>query len=125
MHTKLRTRIKKREMDLPLIILMLSAVMQLLLWARLNLRHQYIFDYDAAKLFYHTLCMWREKTLLIPDWLYMTTGEWDCASLPAILFSYPAKSLLMCQFLTNSIRKFYGNCAAVRWSAAVEKWNGE
>lgn len=86
MHTKLRTRIKKREMDLPLIILMLSAVMQLLLWARLNLRHQYIFDYDAAKLFYHTLCMWREKTLLIPDWLYMTTGEWDCASLPAILF---------------------------------------
>ncbi|MGN0990665.1 MAG: hypothetical protein ACI4O4_04340, partial [Candidatus Ventricola sp.] len=86
MHTKLHSPTGRRNTDLPLIVLALSACMQILLWAILNLRYPYIFDYDAAKLFYHVICMWREKTLLIPDWVYMTTGEWDCASLPALLF---------------------------------------
>ncbi|MGN0772604.1 MAG: hypothetical protein ACI4MP_02280 [Candidatus Ventricola sp.] len=83
---KTRLGIREKKIDLAQAILALAVWMEILLWARMNLKYQYIFDYDASKLFYHVICMWKEKTLLIPDWVYMTTGEWDCASLPALLF---------------------------------------
>jgi len=84
MITRFRERLKKT--DLSLGILALAVLAQILLWVRMNLKYQYIFDYDASMLFYHVISMWKEKTLLIPDWIYMSTGEWDCASLPAFLF---------------------------------------
>lgn len=77
---------KRKHADAALAILAVSAVMEILLWARINLKYQYIFDYDASKLFYHVICMWREKHILIPGWDYMTTGEWDCASFLALPF---------------------------------------
>lgn len=77
---------RRKKIDLSLGILVLAVLAQIVLWVRMNLKYQYIFDYDASMLFYHVICMWKEKTLLIPDWIYMSTGEWDCASLPAFLF---------------------------------------
>lgn len=44
----------------------------------------YVFDCDAAKLMYHAVKMWENKSLIIPNWTYMTTGEWDCSSLLAM-----------------------------------------
>lgn len=76
--------LKRKRWDLPLIILALSVLMQLALWARMNLKYFYVTDYDASMLFYHVMSMWKEKALLIPDWVYMTTGEWDCASVLAL-----------------------------------------
>lgn len=61
-------------------------VIQLLLWGYLNLFCRFVNDHDAAKVFYHTMQMWEERTLLIPGWQYMTTAEWDCAALPALPF---------------------------------------
>lgn len=44
----------------------------------------YVFDCDAAKLMYHAVEMWENKSLIIPNWTYMTTGEWDCSSILAM-----------------------------------------
>lgn len=49
-----------------------------------NLAANYVFDQDTAKLMYHTIKMWENKSLIIPDWTYMTTGEWDCSSILAM-----------------------------------------
>lgn len=49
-----------------------------------NFAANYVFDQDTAKLMYHTIKMWENKSLIIPDWTYMTTGEWDCSSILAM-----------------------------------------
>ncbi len=49
-----------------------------------NFATNYVFDQDSAKLMYHTIKMWENKSLIIPDWTYMTTGEWDCSSILAM-----------------------------------------
>lgn len=43
-------------------------------------------DCDMAMLYVHTIEMWRNKTLLIPDWMYLTSLELDCPALFAALF---------------------------------------
>lgn len=49
-----------------------------------NLITDYSCDDDAAKLMYHTIKMWEGRSLILPNWSYMTTGEWDCSSFPAM-----------------------------------------
>lgn len=41
-------------------------------------------DCDNAKLFVHTMNMWREKSLFLPGWTYTTTLELDCSSILAL-----------------------------------------
>lgn len=43
-------------------------------------------DCDMAMLYVHTIEMWKNKTLLIPDWMYLTSLELDCPALFATLF---------------------------------------
>lgn len=38
-------------------------------------------DCDGAMLYVHAIEMWRNKTFLIPEWQYITTGEIDCSLL--------------------------------------------
>ena len=41
-------------------------------------------DGDNAKLFVHTIKMWEHKSIIIPNWSYMTTLEIDCSSILAL-----------------------------------------
>lgn len=47
---------------------------------------QDILDCDLAKLMRHTIEMAHCRSLFVPEWNYLTTGEMDCASLLAIPF---------------------------------------
>ena len=81
-------------------------IVQFLLWGWLNLHYQYVNDHDSAKALYHTICMWEEKTLLIPGWKYMTTAEWDCSVLPALLFYGMTGDILLSFAIANIIHVF-------------------
>ena len=75
--------------DRRLTVLFRSGSVMLLLftlgaWFTLNLFHQYVQDCDAAKVFYHAAQIAENGTFAIPGWKYLTTGEWDCATLFAI-----------------------------------------
>ena len=76
-------------------------VIELLLWGWLNLHEQFVNDHDSAKVLYHAMCMWEEKTLLIPGWKYMTTAELDCSALPATLFYGITGNILLSFALAN------------------------
>jgi len=78
-------------------------IIQFLLWGWLNFHYQYVNDHDSAKVLYHTIRMWEEKTLLIPGWKYMTTAEWDCSALPALLFYGITGDVLLSFAITNVI----------------------
>ncbi len=43
-------------------------------------------DCDTGKLFSHIVKMWEHKSLIIPEWAYTTTLEWDCTTLFSLLF---------------------------------------
>lgn len=59
--------------------------LQIVLLIYCNFFHvQDVVDNDFAKLARHAMEMWNNKTLFIPDWDYLTTGEMDCAALLAI-----------------------------------------
>lgn len=60
------------------------AVIEIAFLIYYNFATNYVFDHDSAKLMYHTIKMWENKSLIIPDWTYMTTGEWDCSSILAM-----------------------------------------
>lgn len=49
-----------------------------------NFATNYVVDQDSAKLMYHSMKMWENKSLIIPDWDYVSTGEWDCSSMLAM-----------------------------------------
>lgn len=78
-------------------------VIALVLWGWLNLHEQHVNDHDSAKVLYHTVRMWEEKTLLIPGWKYMTTAEWDCSALPALMFYGLTGDILLSFALSNII----------------------
>lgn len=50
---------------------------------------------------YHAMCMWEEKTLLIPGWNYVSTAEWDCSALPAMLLYGLTDNILLSFALAN------------------------
>lgn len=41
-------------------------------------------DGDSARLYLHMEAIWNAKTLFVPDWIYPTTVELDCALLFAL-----------------------------------------
>lgn len=82
-------------------------IIQILLWGWLNFHYQYVNDHDSAKVLYHTMRMWEEKTLLIPGWKYMTTAEWDCSALPALLFYGMTGNILLSFAIANVIHVFF------------------
>lgn len=43
-------------------------------------------DGDSARLYLHMEAIWNAKTLFVPDWIYPTTVELDCALLFALPF---------------------------------------
>ena len=52
-------------------------------------------DQDYAKILRHVIEMAKHHTLFLPNWEYLTTGEMDAASLPAILFYSLTKNIYL------------------------------
>lgn len=78
---KLRIKLSWERLFLALVIV------QFAMAAFFNLAYtQRAVDTDSAKLFVHAMEMSKNNTLLIPDWEYTTTMEWDTAALLAIPF---------------------------------------
>ena len=72
-------------------------------WFWFNLGRQYVQDWDAAKVYYHAAQMWNSKTIAIPGWIYETTGEWDCSSLPSILLYGLTGNILLSFGISNCL----------------------
>ena len=82
-------------------------VLQIAVLCYFNLTHIiYIQDDDVAKLFRHTMEMWDERTLFIPNWSYITTGEQDCAALLAIPFYALTRNIYLAFGLSNIVNIF-------------------
>lgn len=66
---------------------MILMIVQFTMAAYFNLAYtERAVDTDAAKLFVHAMEMSKNNALLIPEWEYTTTMEWDTAALLAIPF---------------------------------------
>lgn len=75
-----KENVKKIEISL---FLLLFFQFLLLSFCNLTLIEENL-DCDNAKLFRHVIEMWRQKTLIIPNWSYTTTLEYDCGTLIAL-----------------------------------------
>lgn len=60
-------------------------------------------DCDNSQLYRHVIEMWRNKTLLIPNWLYSTTLEYDCVALFAVPIYGITKNIFLACGLSNII----------------------
>ncbi len=60
-------------------------------------------DYDAAKLFGNVREMAATNSIIIPDWVYATTCEWDTSALFALPLYYLTADLLLSFKLANII----------------------
>ncbi len=56
-----------------------------LIWLNIFHIHDGV-DQDFSKLLRHVYEMAANRTLFLPNWNYLTTGEQDCAALPAVFF---------------------------------------
>lgn len=58
-------------------------------------------DNDAAKLFLHTIEIWKNKKIFLPNWVNQTTLEIDCAALLAFPFYGIFKNIYIAFGLSN------------------------
>ena len=77
-------------------------VAEILIWFLVIWKRPYIMDNDAGKLYNHIAQIWKEKKLFLPEWKYITTGEWDCASTIA-LFVYGITKNIIASFQVANI----------------------
>ena len=67
------------------LIIILAVQFCLIMYSNLTMIEKNL-DCDTGKLFNHIAEIWRQKQLLLPNWDYLTTLEWDCSSLFALPF---------------------------------------
>lgn len=60
-------------------------------------------DGDVGMLFHHTAEIWRQKNVLLPDWDYRTTLEWDCSSILAVPFYAVTHNIILSFGLSNIV----------------------
>lgn len=92
MKDKRETRFKNIELYDWIWIGILAS--EILIWFLVIWKRPYIMDPDAGKLYNHMAQIWKNKTLFLPDWMYVSTGEWDCASTIALLVYGITKNII-------------------------------
>ena len=75
-------KFRKSNKFILICVLLLCVQCILLIFCNLTLANRNI-DRDSSEVFVHAIEMWRNKQILIPDWVYTTTLELDCALLLA------------------------------------------
>lgn len=76
---------------------------ELLFWILINISTNFLRDFDFAGVVYHSMKMWEGKSLVLPNWTYSTTGEWDCASLLAMPLYGILKDIFLAFGIANII----------------------
>lgn len=100
----MKKRFKFRQKSKLELITLAILIFQIAALCYFNLTHiVYVQDDDVAKLFRHTMEMWDERTLFIPNWSYITTGEQDCAALLAIPFYALTRNIYLAFGLSNIV----------------------
>lgn len=100
-------KIRKSNKFILICVLLLCVQCILLTFCNLMLANRNI-DRDSSEVFMHAIEMWRNKQILIPNWVYTTTLELDCALLLAVpLFGLTGDIYL--SFALSNI------CFAVLW----------
>lgn len=85
-------------------ILMLLLMIQICLIAHSNITLiGKNLDCDTGKLFNHIAEMGKQKTILLPNWDYVSTLEWDCSSLLALPFYMVTQNIIISFGLSNII----------------------
>lgn len=80
------TVVKKLSTSMRYVIPAALLVQVLFLIIMMFLSGNTMIDGDSARLYLHMEAIWNEKTLFVPDWIYPTTVELDCALLFALPF---------------------------------------
>lgn len=73
-----------KEQDILTCLLAAMVAGEFLLLVYYNLTADFIYDQDASKVLYRAVKMWENGSLVLPNWTYETTGEWDCVAFPAM-----------------------------------------
>lgn len=85
------------------IVLFVLFGIELIMWIYINLRLDSPYDQDSAKVIYHAVKMWESKSFVLPNWVYMTTGEWDCAAFLAMPIYGVTHNIFLSFALSNII----------------------
>lgn len=76
---------------------------EFVLLAYYNLVSDYVYDQDASKVLYRAVKIWENGSLILPNWSYETTGEWDCATFFAIFIYGITKNIILSFAISNII----------------------
>ena len=76
-----------------------------LIWLNIFHIHDGV-DQDFSKLLRHVYEMAVNRTLFLPNWNYLTTGEQDCAALPAVFFCLLTGNVYCAYALANIFNVF-------------------
>lgn len=94
---------KLKNINLSKLLLGILLVFEVVVLFYYNIKTDFSYDFDAAKVMYHTIKIQEAKTFLIDNWSYMTTGEWDCSMLLAIPLYSLTKNIFLSFAISNII----------------------
>ena len=94
-------KVKEKPMETALAILLVIQVFLIAL-SNFTLIDQNL-DHDSAKLLRHIITMWKEKTIAIPQWSYVSTLELDCTAFFALPLYGLTKNIYFSCALSNTI----------------------
>lgn len=97
----MKRKIRFSLWEISLIILLLIQVV-LMIYANLTLMER-TFDSDAGMIMNHVMMMAKEKTILIKDWVYPSTLEFDSTALFALPLYLLTKNIFLSFALSNII----------------------
>lgn len=93
--------LRKRPVKAALVVLLIIQFV-LIAFSNLTLIDKNL-DNDNSMLFNHVVEIWRQKTILLPEWNYLTTLEWDCSSVLALPFFAITHNTLLSFGLSNIV----------------------
>lgn len=94
---------KLKNTNLSKLLLGILLMFEVVMLFYYNIKTDFSYDFDAAKVMYHTIKIQEAKTFLIDNWSYMTTGEWDCSMLLAIPLYSLTKNIFLSFAISNII----------------------
>lgn len=93
--------VKEHKRELILVCVLLLQLIAIMVYNLTKLRYQSDFDSSSGAL--QAVEIWRQKTLLIHDWVYQTTVGWDNPLLFAVLFYGLTKSIFLSMGIANNL----------------------
>lgn len=93
-------KIFRKEPVKTVLVLLLVIQICLTIYSNITLIEKSL-DCDTGKLFNHIAEMEKQKKLLLPDWDYPSTLEWDCSSLLALPLYMVTQNIILSFGLSN------------------------